>query len=245
MIASLPMYDRAETAAANDALWAAIRARLEYGPQTLTRSSELWQVWQSPDLLLAQTCGLPYRARLHPNVTLVGTPDYGLAGCRPGYYRSLFIARSNGPSSLADYAGKRFAYNEPLSQSGWAAPYAHMAELGLHFGPLQQSGAHRASALAVAEGQADFAAVDAVTWQFIQRHDPFATSLQVIAATTPTPGLPLITAVSRDPAPIFDAVSQAIIDLPAEIRSTLHLKGLSHIPASHYLEQPLAPAPNL
>lgn len=243
MIASLPMYDRAETARANDGLWSAIRARLGYGPHSLTRPGDLWQVWQSSDLLLAQTCGLPYRARLHDHVTLVGTPDYGLADCPPGYYRSLFIARADGPSSLADYTGRCFAYNEPLSQSGWAAPHAHMARHRLAFGPLLQTGAHRASALAVAEGNADFAALDAVTWGMIQAHDAFATQLKIIDATIATPGLPLITAKSRDPKPIFDAISAAISDLPSEIRATLHLKGLTRIPPARYLEQPLPPAP--
>ena len=27
-----------------------------------------------PDLVLAQTCGFPYRAKLHHHVTLTGTP---------------------------------------------------------------------------------------------------------------------------------------------------------------------------
>ena len=245
MIATLPMYDRAETAAANDALWSAIRARLGFGPATLTRAGDLWPLWQSPDLLLAQTCGLPFRAKLHSRVTLVGTPDYGLPGCPPGFYRSVFVARAGDKGDLAAFAARPFAYNEDLSQSGWAAPQAHMAARGLPFGPLLRTGAHRASALAVAGGRADFAALDAVTWALIQRHDAFAADLRVIAETTPTPGLPLITAPDNDPAPVFKAVAAAIADLPAATLATLHLRGLAFIPAADYLALPLphAPAP--
>ena len=244
MIAALPMYDRPETAAANDAFWAAIRARLGFGPEQLTRTDDLWTLWRSPDLLLAQTCGLPYRARLHGSVSLVGTPDYGLPGCPPGYYRSVFIARAGNDDRLETFAAKRFAFNEPLSQSGWAAPQAHMASLGLSFGPLVQTGAHRASALAVAEGRADFAALDAVTWDLIREFDPFAAKLRVVAETAPTPGLPFITAQARDPGAILTAIAAAIADLTPETRQTLRLNGIVAIPAQNYLAQPLPLAPD-
>jgi hypothetical protein len=64
MIAALPMYDRPETAGANDRFWESVRDHLGYGPMTLTRGRDHWDIWQSPDLVLAQTCGLPFRAKL-------------------------------------------------------------------------------------------------------------------------------------------------------------------------------------
>ena len=242
MIATLPMYDRPETAAANDALWRAIRTRLGFGPDHLTRPDDPWPLWQSPDLLLGQTCGLPYRARLHDRVQLVGTPDYGLEGCPPGYYCSVFIARSAN-TTLQDLSGQRFAYNESLSQSGWAAPCLHMTGLGLEFGPLLATGAHRASALAVAGGSADFAALDALTWELIRDHDDFAAGLHPVAVTTPTPGLPLITAPGNDAGALHDAVSHAIASLPLPTRTCLHLRGLVRIPAADYLTMPTPASP--
>ena len=188
------------------------------------------------------TCGLPYRAHLHDQVELVGTPDYGITGCPPGHYCSLFITR-DATATLSDLNGHRFAYNEPLSQSGWAAPTLHMAHASLSFGPLLQTGAHRASALAVLEGRADFAALDALTWALIQEHDDFAANLHVIAATTPTPGLPLITAPGQDTDALYRAVATAIEALSPKIRDTLHLKGLVRIPASAYLAMPTPPPP--
>lgn len=243
MIATLPMYDRPETATANDALWAAIRARLGKGPADLTRTGDVWSLWRSPDLLLGQTCGLPFRAELHRSVTLVGTPDYGLPGCPPGYYRSVFIARSNAPGTLDAFAGCHFAYNEPLSQSGWSAPQAHMAARGLAFGPLLRTGAHRASALAVVQGKADFAAIDAVSWALMQDHDPFTADLRVVAETDPTPGLPFITAATNAPDTIYLAIQDAISDLAPETRACLHLAGIVRIPADDYLALSLPPSP--
>lgn len=195
MIAALPMYDRAETAGgANDRLWAAIRAELGFVPQTLTREGDLWDIWTDPGLVLAQTCGLPFRARLHDKVTLIGTPDYGLPGCAPGYYHSTILARADDRRDLADLAAGTMAVNEGLSQSGWAAPLVHLAQRGGLSPPAQclQTGAHRASALAVSQGRADFASLDSVTWALIQRHDAWADGLRAVATTTPPtpPGLP-------------------------------------------------------
>ena len=120
----LGMYDMPEIQAANDRYWQAIRDRLGYGPASLSRDLDYWEMWQSPDLLLGQTCGMPYRTRLHDKVTLIGTPDFGLPDCPPGYYQSVIVARSEDTrDTLQDFDGARFAYNENMSQSGWAGPF--------------------------------------------------------------------------------------------------------------------------
>lgn len=249
MIASLGMYDFGAAQAANDRLWALIRRGLRgrgfEAPEWLTRGEHAyWDAWQSPDLVLSQTCGYPFRARLHGKVTYVGTPDYGVEGCAPGYYRSVFVVRADDPRQmLTDFDGARFAYNEPLSQSGWAAPQTHAARLGLRLPPVLQTGGHRLSAKAVAEGRADIAALDAVTFQLMQGHDPAAARLRVIALTDPTPGLPYITAPGRNPAPIFDAVGEAIAALAPADRTALRLRGFVRLPVADYLAVPNPPPP--
>ena len=249
MIASLGMYDFGPLAAANDRLWAGVRDGLRAqgiaAPEDLTRGAGAYgPAWEAPDLILSQTCGYPFRARLHGAVTYVGTPDYGVEGCLPGQYRSVFIARADDPrAGLADFDGARLAYNEGLSQSGWAAPQTHAARLGLRLSPSLRTGGHRLSALAVAEGRADIAALDAVTFAHLQALDPVAARVKVVGLTDPTPGLPLITALGRDPAPIFDAVSTAIAALDPADRATLRLRGLVRIPVAVYLAVPNPPSP--
>lgn len=246
MIAHLGMYDRPETAAANDAFWQAIRAQLGYGPDALTRGADFWQVWQSPDLLVSQTCGMPYRTRLYSEVQLIGAPDYGLPGCHPGFYNSVIVAHKNRQGAkLSEFNGKRFAYNDALSQSGWAAPITHLRSRHLMPGALLESGAHEASARAVAEGRADFAALDALSWDMLQRYDAFAADLIEIDRTEPTPALPFITAMGRDAGPIFTAIKTAISDLPDTDRATLNLKGLVAIAAADYLSVPTPIGPAL
>jgi ABC-type phosphate/phosphonate transport system substrate-binding protein len=243
MIASLPMYDRPETAVANDTLWQGIRDALGTGPERLTRDGDLWDHWLSPDLLLSQTCGYPYRARLHGRVTLVGSPVLDLPGCPPGFYYSVFVARADDPrTDPQEFATARLAYNDALSQSGWAAPQNWAAARGFAFTNPIHTGAHRTSALAVAEGRTDIAALDVLSWHLMQAHDPFTAGLRVLAHTDPTPALPYITALGRDADTMRAAVAHAIHALPSDTRATLGLKGITFITATDYLALP-NPAP--
>ena len=248
MIASLGMYDFGAAMAANDRLWAGVRdglrARGIAAPDSLTRGeAAYWPAWESPDLVLSQTCGYPFRARLQGRVTYIGTPDYGVAGCPPGHYRSLFVVRADDPrQTLADFDHAPFAYNDDLSQSGWAAPQTHAAHLGLQLPPTLKTGGHRLSAQAVAEGHADIAALDAVTWALMQDTNPSPT-LRVIAATDPTPGLPFIAAPEADADATFAALAEAIAALAPADRTTLRLNSITRLPADAYLAVPNPPAP--
>ncbi len=250
MIAALGMYDMGANAAANDRFWALIRANLTAqgiaAPETLTRGDLAYGAgWRSPDLLLSQTCGYPLRTLLHDHVTLIGTPDYGVEGCAPGYYRSAYVVRKTDPrQGLIDFDGADFAYNEALSQSGWGAPQAHVKALGLWLRPAIETGAHYMSARAVVAGQADIAALDVVTWALMQREDPdLCAELRVIGMTPPSPSLPYITTKGRDPAPLFAALKSAIAALLPADRATLHLRDILAIPVAAYLAVPNPPSP--
>jgi ABC-type phosphate/phosphonate transport system substrate-binding protein len=246
MIAALPMYDRPETAAANDRLWSLIRDHLRAdghpAPERLHRGGDPWALWQAPDLVLAQTCGLPYRARLHGNVCLVATPDYGVEGCPPGHYRSVLVVRAEDTRDrFEQFDGASLAFNDPMSQSGWAAPLAHAAARGLCLRPVLATGGHRASARAVAEGRAEIAAIDAVSWAMIARWDGLAARLRVLERTSPTPGLPLIAAPGADRTALLAALHAAAAALDAADRESLQLRGMTRIAADAYLAVPLPP----
>jgi ABC-type phosphate/phosphonate transport system substrate-binding protein len=251
MIASLGMYDRPETAAANDRFWALIRDNLRAkampAPDRLTRGTgAYWEAWHAENLVLSQTCGFPYRAVLHDKVTLIGTPDYGVSDCPAGYYCSVLVARAaDYRPDVAAFADARFAYNEALSQSGWAAPQNHAASLGFHFQPTLQTGGHLFSARAVAQSHADIAAIDAVTWAMLQRWEPFAKTLREVARTPPTPGLPYIAGRKANGVTLFDAVQDSINQLAPDDRACLMLKSLIHIAPAAYLAVAIPPTPEM
>jgi len=240
--ASLPMYDWPEIREATDSLWTAMRLQLTQrgidAPAALERHADPEPLWNDPALLLSQTCGYPYANRLANKVTLVGTPAHAITGASPGNYFSVLVARKDQiPENLGELADKRFAYNMSHSQSGFAAP-ARLLASGGHTSlpsPLG-TGAHRASIRAVAEAHADWAAIDAVTWELAKRHEPAANHLAVFARTLETPALPLITSplnAERADA-IADAVEAAIQELEKDVRDAVLLTGLKRFKPEDY-----------
>lgn len=249
MIAALPMYDFPALRGPHDRLWAGIRGALQAegiaAPPALARPvTDLQALWRSPDLVLAQTCGLPYRAALHGRVTLLAAPDHRLPGCAPGHYRSALVVRADDPRQrLAAFAGAPVAINDPMSQSGWAALHAHLTQAGVAPGPVHVTGSHLASARAVADGQAALAALDAVSWTLLRRIDPAAGALRVLELTVPTPALPYIAAAGADAPALRRALAAGIAGLTAADRAALALHGIAVLPAAAWLALPLPPKP--
>ncbi len=240
MIASLPMYLRPELVDAHDTYWALINKNLRAhnisAPDRLSSPSDIYASWIDPDLILSQTCGMPYRNYLHSKVQLVGTPDFNITGCEPGYYRSAIIVRnSDTDKTPVEFKDATLAFNSTDSQSGYAAAFSFFKKHGFWFAKRYTSEAHLASALAVAEGRADIAAIDAVTWRLILAYESFSEELSVLDWTDPTPGLPYITAIGHDKRRVFESVSAAIDALPLDTKNLLGIHGLIEIEAAEYL----------
>jgi len=239
IIASLPMYDFEDVHWATNALWAAIASRLGVRG-TLERSRD---VWLDPNLLLAQTCGYPLVTQLAGKVQLVATPRYTAKGCEGALYRSAVVVRADDAAAeLADLRGRRCAVNGWGSNSGMnvlRAKIAPLAQGGRFFGSVLVTGAHQASAAAVAKGEADVAAIDCVTWAHLQRLRPYETrAIRVLAWTAPSPGLPLITSAATDTG-MIEALLRALEEVAcdpglAEVREALFLDGFERIGLQAY-----------
>ncbi|MBE9477336.1 MAG: PhnD/SsuA/transferrin family substrate-binding protein [Proteobacteria bacterium] len=240
MIASLMMYQHPALVDAHNRYWALIRQHLANAgidsPETLNQDAEEFAVWNNPELVLSQTCGMPYRTWLHGKVTLIGTPDFGVKDCPAGYYRSAIITRKNDPrKTLPEFREACFAYNQTFSQSGYAAPYWHLKAHGVWFQNRLHVHQHLEAARAVAEDRADIAAIDAVTWRLLRKYEGFTDGLDVLEWTKPTPALPYIAALGAPQKATFNAVANAITALSDEDRALLGLKQIVYIPAEAYL----------
>ncbi|WP_161974189.1 phosphate/phosphite/phosphonate ABC transporter substrate-binding protein [Rhizobium deserti] len=189
-------------------------------------------LWQSFDLVLAQTCGLPYATSLRSRVRLVGTPSYDI-GCAPGFYYSVLITPAGHAFDGLERFFGRIAVNGTDSQSGFAAlQLALLRPNGSPRGALDicQTGSHRASIKAVAEGRAELAAIDVVSFKLALRHMPETAAVTVVGCTSPTPGLPLITArPAVELEPMRAAVREAIVGLGNECRKALLITGFEVI----------------
>jgi ABC-type phosphate/phosphonate transport system substrate-binding protein len=233
------MYIRAENQSAHDNFWRLIRTGLtcqKIDAPIELQSGEGVDFWQNGDLVLSQTCGMPYRLHLHDKVQLIGTPDYGINGCPKGYYNSVFIVNTiDDRSDIADFANAKLAVNSEISQSGYSAPQSEAKKQGFQFENIVLSHGHVTSAKMVATGQADIAAIDAVTWKNIKKYDDFTRNIKIIAQTPPTPGLPFICALGQNKAGITQAVEAAIETLTDDDRDSLGITSLISIPAADYL----------
>ncbi len=217
-LASLPMYDLPQIGAANDALWAAIavslRAQGVEAPEKLARDCDLTAHWRDPRLLFSQTCGYPYVKELREEVALIATPEYTFAGCEGPWYRSFVVCGARDPRrDLEAFRGAVAAVNGWDSNSGMnlfratIAPIARRAPL---FAAVIVTGSHIASLEAVAEGRAELAAVDCVTFGLTRRLRPdLIERVAIVAESPPSPGLPFIAAAGL-PDPIVAAVRKAL-----------------------------------
>ncbi|MZR29401.1 phosphate/phosphite/phosphonate ABC transporter substrate-binding protein [Sneathiella litorea] len=242
-IALLPMYDWPEIRDATDAYWSALHDSLSdagFSPPTqLTRTEDPLPFWQHPNLLLGQTCGLPYVEKLAVDVSLVGTPAYDIdcgAGC---YFSVIVVHKDSGIEELTDLDSAIFGYNDPLSQSGVAAFFSHLASEGISLNKIRQYKqvmSHRNAITELAERHIDLASIDAITWEHAKRFVSATDKLTVIARTDPTPGLPLITAQrpEKEVDRIHHAVVEAIASLSSDLQDTLLLSGLAATEETDY-----------
>ena len=106
----------------------------------------------------------------------------------------------------------RFAFNSTDSMSGILALAGDLAACGESldiFSERLETGGHRISIKAVAEGKADVAAIDCRSWQLAQRYEPAAQELRVVGWTAKRKGLPYITSKTT-PADVVGALREII-----------------------------------
>lgn len=200
-VASLGMYDFPWTAAANDALWAALGGRLRAAgvaaPVGLTRGVDLHALWRSPGLIFGQTCGFPYVTALRASVALIATPVYAFAGCRAAAHRSFVVAgKQRTRRVLPDFAGAHAGVNAADSNSGmnlFRVTIAPIARGRAFFAQVTVTGSHERSLEAVRDGAVDVAAIDCVSFGLLGRGRlDLIQSVDVIARSPFSPGLPFI-----------------------------------------------------
>jgi ABC-type phosphate/phosphonate transport system substrate-binding protein len=221
------MYDWPETRGAVDAFHAALRARVPELPPHLSRpdsDAALAALWSDPALLLSQSCWGPMRHGLDGKVVVLAQPTYDdvPGGCGI-FYRSAIVMREGNSVPAPEGAGAmlpdtlgglRPAINAPHSLSGAIALSEDLSDPGLAARALV-TGSHRASVRAVADGLADFAAIDCRSWAMALDHEPAARTLTVVGWTARRVGLPFITN-RRTPPAMRARLADALCALGAE-----------------------------
>ena len=152
------------------------------------------------------------------------------------YYRAEIIAQSaSGINSLADLKGKRFAFVDPASTSGYLFPLAGLKKVGYDpakfFGQTVFAGSHNNVVLAVYQGRADAGAVFEDARASVQKTLPdVMQKLKVIWKSDPIPNDTV--SFRKDlPADVKDRVSTALLRFSQDPVGLEALKSLYEIEA--------------
>ncbi len=140
-------------------------------------------------------CSLPYvdfeRRGTAPAVPIAAPVLTGdrYAG-RPIYFSDVIVHRDSPFQSFLDLRGHSWAYNEPLSHSGYGITRYHLVEIGEtrgFFSEVIEAGFHEESVRMVAAREVDASAIDSQVLAVMMRDDPpLARSLRIIAALGPS-----------------------------------------------------------
>ncbi len=224
-IAALPMYDFPSTAAASDRIWAAMHEHLRRAgiaaPERLTRERAVEETWEAPNLLFGQTCGYPLMRELHDKLALIATPVYTFDGCEGANHCSFLAVRVDDEcDNLADFRGARTAINGWGSDTGMNLLRAAIAKVAdgksPFFSEVAVSGSHRQSLERVANGEADIAAIDCVSYALIAAEQPgLVAGVRILGQTPSSPNLPFVAAATLAPelrAAVGVALAAALAD---------------------------------
>jgi ABC-type phosphate/phosphonate transport system substrate-binding protein len=186
------------------------------------------RLWLHPALLFAQTCWGPMELGLSKHVQVIGQPRYdAFEGGKGELYSSALVMRVGEAPSVRSpddgsphipldlIRGKRLTFNSLDSMSGIIALTRDLEATSESldvFSARSESGGHRASIVAVAEGRADVAAIDSESWALAQRFEPAARKVVVVGWTARRKGLPFVTARTT-PEKTVAALREAIAGL--------------------------------
>jgi ABC-type phosphate/phosphonate transport system substrate-binding protein len=198
------MYVLPEVQRATAEVWQQLRSFLQAKgwPGEMDEAPEFDIPWhdaaRESQLLFTHACGYPFVTELRQRgYRYLLTPSYDFAGCEGAEHHSVLIVhRESGIGFISEARGKVAAINGWDSNTGMNLlryAVAAFAKNGKFFEHIMVTGAHVNSMKAVANGEAAIAAVDAVTYGYMQRYQPDACSeLRVIGFTAPSPALPLL-----------------------------------------------------
>jgi len=124
------------------------------------------------------------------------------------YYSYIIVGKESIFRSFAELRGKRFAFADPLSNTGALVPTYMLAKMAetpkSFFKEVIYTKAHDKSIKAVAQGIVDGAAVDSLIWEYLNATDPEFTAKTRILLKSPPYGIPPLV-VSRELAPELKA----------------------------------------
>ncbi len=158
--------------------------------------AEINRLIEAGEVDVGFVCGGPY---------VVGHKKFGMellaapvAYGAPVYYSYIIVPKKSPAVRLEDLRGTRFAFADPLSNSGKLVPTYMLARMGetpeSFFKETVFTYGHDKSIKAVAEGLVDGAAVDSLIWEYANKTNPRYTRETRVLIKSPPYGTPPVVA---------------------------------------------------
>lgn len=180
--------------------------------------AEINEMLKNGQLEAAFVCSGPYvDGHAQFGLELLAAPQaYGATV----YYSYIIVPKESAIQSFAELRGKRFAFTDPLSNTGKLVPTYMLARMnetpGSFFKEFIFTKAHDKSIKAVAQGIVDAAAVDSLIWEYLNAVSPEFTAQTRILEKSPPYAIPPIV-VPRDLAPgLKEKLRQAVLNVHAD-----------------------------
>jgi phosphonate transport system substrate-binding protein len=150
---------------------------------------------------VAFICGLPYvelKDRHFLDLEPLAAPVLhgSRYGGRPVYYSDVIVRGNSSFQTFADLRGRSWAYNEPLSHSGYGITRYRLVQLGEtdgYFSRVVEAGWHERAIRLVCSGEVDAAAIDSqVLAVALRDHPEWVEHLRVIDTLGPSPIQPVV-----------------------------------------------------
>jgi phosphonate transport system substrate-binding protein len=137
-------------------------------------------------------------------------------GGRPIYFSDVIVHRDSPFLTFLDLRGRSWAYNEPLSWSGYGITRYHLAALGEtngFFREVVEAGFHREAIRMVARREVDASAIDSQVLSIeLRDHPDLAEQVRVVEALGPSTIQPV--AVSRRvPDELREAIREVLVTM--------------------------------
>lgn len=164
--------------------------------------AEINEMLKTGKLEAAFVCSGPY---------VIGKKEFGLellvapqAYGESVYYSYIIVAKDSPYRSFEELRGKKFAFTDPLSNTGKLVPTYMLAKMNetpeTFFSVVIFTKSHDKSIKAVAQGIVDGASVDSLIWEYFNATNPEFTSKTYILKKSPPYAIPLV-AVPENLAP--------------------------------------------
>lgn len=192
------------------------------------------------DVALVCTGGyLELRAHAPNDIEVLAVP---VRDGKATYHSLIIVPASSGAMQMKDLAGRKFAFTDELSFSGYLYPAKLLREAGQDpkrfFNGTSFTRSHDRSVNAVAQRLVDGAAVDSLIYEDLVRRDPaLAKTTRIIHRSPPYGTMPVV-ASTRLPAELRGRIREALLGLDRDTDAAAALQIV-------HLDRFIVPPPDL